>query len=183
MANYAKFDIKQMEEYRDKLIALEKDLDSFYAKAAKNIALKAIRKIKKRTPKDEGTLKNAWQIANVRQVGDSVVATITNNTDYASDVEYGHRVRGKQKSEGKKRKRKKKAKRRKLAGASKRQRYEQKIKRLSKREKEAKPKKPVKHHGYVPGVYMMTTGMIEIEREMERLLDKELQKYLKGKLG
>lgn len=38
-----------------------------------------------------GTLRDAWTIGDIEKVGDSWTVTIENNTEYASDVEYGHR--------------------------------------------------------------------------------------------
>lgn len=38
-----------------------------------------------------GTLRRAWTVLPIEKQGDTYVATIVNNTEYASYVEYGHR--------------------------------------------------------------------------------------------
>lgn len=63
------------------------------------MAFRAERKIKKRTPvgvypdKTGGHLRRNWQVGNVEKHGDSYVVEIFNNVEYASFVEYGHRTR------------------------------------------------------------------------------------------
>ena len=62
------------------------------------MAFRAERKIKKRTPvgvyknKTGGHLRRNWQVGNVEKHGDSYVVEIFNNVEYASLVEYGHRT-------------------------------------------------------------------------------------------
>ena len=63
------------------------------------MAFRAERKIKKRTPvgvypnKTGGHLRRNWQVGNVERQGNSYVVEIFNNVEYASYVEYGHRTR------------------------------------------------------------------------------------------
>lgn len=57
------------------------------------MAFKAERKIKKRTPVDKGQLRRAWQVGNVLKQGNSYIVEIFNNTEYASYIEYGHRTK------------------------------------------------------------------------------------------
>lgn len=66
------------------------------------MAFRAERKIKKRTPvgvypegsgKTGGNLRRNWQVGSIEKHGDSYVVEIFNNTEYASFVEYGHRTR------------------------------------------------------------------------------------------
>lgn len=57
------------------------------------MAFRAERKIKKRTPVDSGQLRRNWQVGNVEKRGNAYVIEIFNNTEYASFVEYGHRTR------------------------------------------------------------------------------------------
>lgn len=56
------------------------------------MAFRAERKIKKRTPVDSGHLRRNWQVGNVERRGNTYVVEIFNNTEYASFVEYGHRT-------------------------------------------------------------------------------------------
>ncbi|WP_283591340.1 HK97 gp10 family phage protein [Clostridium butanoliproducens] len=63
------------------------------------MAFRAERKIKKRTPvgvypnKTGGHLRRNWQVGNVVKQGNSYVVEVFNNVEYASYVEYGHRTR------------------------------------------------------------------------------------------
>lgn len=57
------------------------------------MAFRAERKIKKRTPVDSGHLRRNWQVGNVEKRGNAYVVEIFNNIEYASFVEYGHRTK------------------------------------------------------------------------------------------
>lgn len=63
------------------------------------MAFRAERKIKKRTPvgvypnKTGGHLRRNWQVGNVVKQGNSYVIEIFNNVEYASYVNNGHRTR------------------------------------------------------------------------------------------
>ncbi|NFF59845.1 HK97 gp10 family phage protein [Clostridium botulinum] len=117
------------------------------------MAFRAERKIKKRTPvgdygtyqkeikkgkfkgqirtykkkgshgKVGGHLRRNWQVGNVEKRGNSYVVEIFNNTEYASFVEYGHRTRN--------------------------------------------------HNGWVEGRFMATISMQEIERKLPKFLEKK----------
>ncbi|MDU1348273.1 HK97 gp10 family phage protein [uncultured Clostridium sp.] len=63
------------------------------------MAFRAERKIKKRTPvgvypnKTGGHLRRNWQVGSVVKQGNAYIVEIFNNVEYASYVEYGHRTR------------------------------------------------------------------------------------------
>ncbi|MCY6958864.1 HK97 gp10 family phage protein [Clostridium brassicae] len=57
------------------------------------MAFRAERKIKKRTPVDSGHLRRNWQVGSIEKHGDSYVIEIFNNVEYASYVNNGHRTR------------------------------------------------------------------------------------------
>lgn len=56
------------------------------------LAYRAEGKIKRKTPVDTGDLRRRWTVGNVERRGDAYVVEITNNLEYASFVEYGHRT-------------------------------------------------------------------------------------------
>jgi len=56
------------------------------------MAYRAEKRIKKRTPVDTGHLRRSWMTTPAKKIGDSYVATIANNVEYAAYVEFGHRV-------------------------------------------------------------------------------------------
>lgn len=157
---FAKVDYKEFKAFRKDLLQLRKDQDKFLKEAIQNIAFRAVAKIKLRTPVDTGTLRNAWQILDIMKLGNAYIVIITNDTDYVEHVEYGHRTRQK------KLKAKKKAEIPRLRSTT------------SKGSKK-KSKKSNLNNGYVPGVYMMTISIREIEKEMDVLLSREFDKYLR----
>ncbi|TNJ68224.1 HK97 gp10 family phage protein [Paenibacillus hemerocallicola] len=56
------------------------------------MAYRAERKIKKRTPVDTGELRRNWRVGRVERQGDAYLVEIYNNTEYVSFVEFGHRT-------------------------------------------------------------------------------------------
>lgn len=95
----SKFDISQLEEFRDKLEKLNSDL--FLKSCVLELGARLLTKVKKRTPvgiypkesgKVGGTLRRNWYAdPNVSVKGKEYSVTIYNNTSYAPYVEYGHR--------------------------------------------------------------------------------------------
>ncbi|NGP58155.1 HK97 gp10 family phage protein [Paenibacillus thiaminolyticus] len=93
MAKWGKFDMKQFEQFAE---ALEKAVDQrvierFIRDFVMEMAYRAERKIKKRTPVNNGQLRRAWQVGKVQRRGNAFVVEIFNNTEYASFVENGFR--------------------------------------------------------------------------------------------
>lgn len=85
----------------------EGELDQFYKETAKDAAGRLLRKVAKRTPvgqypastgKVGGTLRRGWDAQNqdlsVKKKLHGYYITIKNTVDYASYVEFGHRLRG-----------------------------------------------------------------------------------------
>jgi hypothetical protein len=56
------------------------------------MAYRAERKIKKRTPVDTGELRRNWRVGKVVRHGDAYLVEIYNNTEYVGFVEFGHRT-------------------------------------------------------------------------------------------
>ncbi|MCD3211816.1 HK97 gp10 family phage protein [Clostridium botulinum C/D] len=95
MARLGSFDCS---EFKDMAKSFQKALDErvierWIREFLLEMAFRAERKIKKRTPVDSGHLRRNWQVGNVEKHRDSYVVEIFNNTEYASFVEYGHRTR------------------------------------------------------------------------------------------
>lgn len=130
----------------------ERVVERFIRDFLLEMAYRAERKIKKRTPSNTGELRRNWQVGRVEKHGNSYVVEIFNNTDYASFVEYGfrsHFVPGEW--EGKQFKY--------IPGHNKGM-Y-------------VGPK-----NGWVEGRFMMTISMQEIERELPRYLEKRVTQLL-----
>jgi hypothetical protein len=101
MAKWGKFDFSEFERLKQNLEGLEKNLDQFLRDFLLEMAYRAERKIKKRTPvgvyppgsgKVGGELRRNWKVGQVIRQGDSYLVEIINETDYSSFVEYGHRT-------------------------------------------------------------------------------------------
>lgn len=92
MAKWGKFDFREFERLKQNLEDLEKNLDGFFRDFLLEMAYRAERKIKKRTPVVTGELRRNWKVGQVIRQGDSYIVEIINTTDYASFVEYGHRT-------------------------------------------------------------------------------------------
>lgn len=71
----------------------ERVIDRWIQEFLLEMAFRAERKIKKRTPVDSGHLKRNWQVGNVEKRGNAYVVEIINPLEYASFVEFGHRTR------------------------------------------------------------------------------------------
>jgi hypothetical protein len=94
VAKWGKFDFSEFEKLAK---AFQRTLDErvierFIRDFLMEMAMRAMRKTKKRTPVDTGELRNSWQLGNIERRGKSYQVEIFNNTHYASFVEYGHRT-------------------------------------------------------------------------------------------
>lgn len=94
---------KQFEQFKKKL---EKELSDanrqkFLEDCTKELAARLLARVIKLSPTKTSALKKQWsidnKIINVEKVGDEYHCTIFNSTDYASYVNYGHRIMDKDK--------------------------------------------------------------------------------------
>lgn len=94
MAKWGKFDFSEFEKLAKtfKKALDERVIERFIEDFLLEMAFRAERKIKKRTPVDTGELRRNWKVGNVERRGNSYVVEIYNNTHYAVFVEYGHRT-------------------------------------------------------------------------------------------
>lgn len=101
MGKMAEFDYSEFRKMAESFnkVDSEKIIDQWVRELLIELAFRAERKIKKRTPvgvyknKTGGHLRRNWQVGNVEKQGNAYVVEIFNNTEYASYVEYGHRTR------------------------------------------------------------------------------------------
>lgn len=92
MARWGRTDFKQLKQLQKQLEKFEQvDMDAFCEKCAKDLASMLLRRVKKRTPVEQGTLRNGWTISSVKKENGSYVIEVINATEYSSYVEYGHR--------------------------------------------------------------------------------------------
>lgn len=88
-----RFDVTDIEKYRDSINDFKDTIDGIVEEAIKEIALRELRSVKKLTPVDTNTLRRSWYVGDIRKRGNEVEVTIYNNTNYADYVEFGHRTR------------------------------------------------------------------------------------------
>ncbi|MCF6515559.1 HK97 gp10 family phage protein [Lactobacillus sp. S2-2] len=96
MSKLGDLDDKQLKQFANKLNSETKANKLVHQVETKVNAISnyTIANTKKRTPVDTGTLRRGWTKSKVQWSGRSVGFTISNNVEYASFLEYGHRTRG-----------------------------------------------------------------------------------------
>lgn len=63
-------------------------LSDFVGETAERILAQAVKK----TPVDTGNLRASWEITNMHKVGNNIVFDIKNDMEYATEIEFGHRL-------------------------------------------------------------------------------------------
>lgn len=93
MTKWGKFDFSGFEQLGESINKAvdERVVERFIRDFLLEMAYRAERKIKKRTPADTGDLRRNWRVGKVERRGNGYIVEIFNNTKYASFVEYGHR--------------------------------------------------------------------------------------------
>ncbi|MGD9678427.1 MAG: HK97 gp10 family phage protein [Vulcanibacillus sp.] len=94
MSKWGKFDFTGFEQLGQSINKAidERVVERFIRDFLLEMAYRAERKIKKRTPVDTGDLRRTWRVGEVKRRGNSYIVEIFNNTEYAPYVEYGHRT-------------------------------------------------------------------------------------------
>ena len=94
MARMGKFDYSDLDQLsRSVQSALNSNvIDQFIKDFLLEMAYRAERRIKMRTPVDTGDLRRRWVVGQVTKIGDYYSVEISNNLHYASYVENGHRT-------------------------------------------------------------------------------------------
>lgn len=95
MAKWGNFDFSEFKKLAEAFQTTldQRVIDRFMQDFLMEMAMRSLRKIKKRTPVGEtGDLRLGWQIGNIERRGDAYQVEVYNNTHYASFVEYGHRT-------------------------------------------------------------------------------------------
>jgi hypothetical protein len=156
MAKWAKFDFSELRRLAG---AFNKALDDrvierFMRDFLLEMAFRAERKIKKRTPVNTGHLRENWKVGRVERHGNALVVEIYNPVDYASFVEYGFRSHW-------------------VPGYWKGKSFVY--------DPNAETGMYVgPKDGWVPGRFMATISMQEIERELPRYLERRVMELWDG---
>lgn len=93
------------DEYAKKLKTLEQDVPKIFKKVSKRGAIKFVKLAKDRTEKeglvDTGNYKRNWEAEAIEPLPEIYGIECKNSVEYASFLEYGHRIRNGGKTKGK----------------------------------------------------------------------------------
>ena len=80
-----------LKEFKKIIEEMEKEKEQLMIDTIKELAGRLLRKVIKRTPSDTGNLRRNWTVSDVRKNGGNYEIEVSNSTEYASYVEFGHR--------------------------------------------------------------------------------------------
>jgi len=97
-------DFKELKRFAEQLNSLNQEkINEFNEAAVKRLAGELLRNVKMNTPigqypsgsgKVGGTLQSGWTVGEVVRDGDTFIIEVFNPVEYASYVEFGHRIMG-----------------------------------------------------------------------------------------
>ena len=87
-----KIDTKVLKDYRNSLGKFKRVTDEIFMEATYEVATRVFRAPVKNTPVDTGFLRESWNIDDIKKKGSVYEIEISNDVEYASYVEYGHRI-------------------------------------------------------------------------------------------
>ena len=85
-------DINELKAYNQAIMSFQNDFNQFLKDLLIEMAEKVIARTKPRTPVDTGALRNAWQLGEIKSTGKDISVEILNPMEYATEIEYGHRI-------------------------------------------------------------------------------------------
>lgn len=86
-------DCRELEEFRDNLAKMLKGNDDFIKSLTLELTGRLLAMLEKATPVDTGYLRKGWFVITLTKTSEGYEAEIANNTNYASYVNYGHRLK------------------------------------------------------------------------------------------
>lgn len=100
-----KLNYDELQKFCKSFDGLRSDYETFLKDFLTREVNRVIAETKKKTPVGTpestgiknyigGTLRRGWEIGRVEFLGNRIQARILNNTEYATEVEYGHRIMG-----------------------------------------------------------------------------------------
>ena len=105
MASKGGVDLREFNQLQDKISKMDNEFENFLKEYMVEMAERVIAKTKPRTPVGTpestgipnyvgGTLRRNWQLGKIIAEGKKISVEILNPTEYATEVEYGHRIMG-----------------------------------------------------------------------------------------
>ncbi len=85
-------DYKELSAYVSSITVMKKDFNKFLRKFLLEMAERILARVKPRTPVDTGELKRSWELGEVHGEGKNISVEILNGMEYATEIEYGHRI-------------------------------------------------------------------------------------------
>lgn len=87
-----KIDTKVLKDYRNSMGKFKRVTDEIFMEAVYEVATRVFQATVKNTPVDTGFLRKSWNIDDIKKKGSVYEIEISNDVEYASYVEYGHRI-------------------------------------------------------------------------------------------
>ena len=154
----ARIDIKGLQKFKRELQKLEKgaEREELIRECLIEIAKRAIRKVRKRTPVNTGKLRSDWKIGDIKKSGDTYDVDIFTDNEYAPFVENGFRAHF-------------------VPGYWEGKQFVY--------DKNAKTGMQVGKPGsWVSGKFMLRISTKEVEQEMPRIIEHRKKKFLESRL-
>ena len=87
-------EFRDLIEFHRKVLGASEGFEDFLKDFLIEMANRILARVKRkdRTPVDTGALRNSWSISDVNSDGKNIFIEIKNPMEYASYVEYGHRI-------------------------------------------------------------------------------------------
>lgn len=85
-------DINELKAYNQAIMSFQNDFNQFLKDLLIDMAERVIARTKPRTPVDTGALRNAWKLGEIKSTGKDISVEILNPMEYATEIEYGHRI-------------------------------------------------------------------------------------------
>lgn len=87
-------EFRDLIEFHRKLLGASEGFEDFLKDFLIEMANRILVRVKRkdRTPVDTGALRNSWKLGNLISDGKNISVEILNGMEYASYVEYGHRI-------------------------------------------------------------------------------------------
>lgn len=86
------FNYKELSAYISSITVMKKDFNKFLRKFLLEMADRILARVKPRTPVISGDLKRGWELGDIHGEGKHLTIEILNGMEYATEIEYGHRI-------------------------------------------------------------------------------------------
>lgn len=85
-------EFRDLIEFHRKVLGASQSFEDFLKDFLIEMANRIIAKTKPRTPVDTGALRNSWKLGDLISDGKNISIEIKNPQEYATEIEYGHRI-------------------------------------------------------------------------------------------